>query len=455
MSPQAVPLNDAAVASLGLCDNDCGRPAVSGFGRGLYKHCSRACERANVTTFDRETVRQLRQESEAAMATAARDSAKDVAALEAAEAERAGKVRVKVPIAPKVAPAPVAAPIQAADVVVAESKHEPVREPVAAKEPKPRKERTLPPQCLPRPFVLRPDADDHPELCRRDECPREPAFRGLCGPCHTVALGREILEAFALPVKPHSERKRGFPEDLRIIPESKRKDGICKIEGCGAPIASRGLCDRDRRHAKEGGYLEKIADSPISHRSRSNIYGDPVPTQLLALVKESPGLLASEYAASIGCPVDTVRASALKLRREKLLDEPTEKATAKSRYYLFGTNAPKQPNVCDVGMIVEGKTGLFRVLETNGNRIYCQPLPDVGAPPRWIERVRLRAPRPLPKIGDVVKGEGVRLYEVVSTESGRVQCKLLDGKGMPAKYAKKLVSLAAVKVKIVRSASKE
>jgi hypothetical protein len=465
MSPQTIPLNDAAVAMLGMCDNDCGRPAVSGFGRGLYKHCSRACERANVVTFDRETVLQLRQESDAAMTVAAKKSNPDeVAAIEAAEAAARDRVRTKIgkksTLAPvvtptqKPAPAPIAAPIQVADVVAVVPEPEPVREPVVAKEPKPRKGRTLPPQCLPRPFVLRPDADDHPELCRRDECTREPAFRGLCGPCHTVALGREILESFALPVKPHSERKRGLPEDLRITPESRRKDGICKIEGCGAPVASRGLCDRDRRHAKEGGYLEKIADSPISHRSRSNIYGDPVPTQLLALVKESPGLLANEYAASIGCPVDTVRASALKLRREKLLDEPTEKATAKSRYYLFGTNAPKQPNVCDVGMIVEGRTGLFRVLEINGNRIHCQPLPDVGDPPKWIERSKLRAPRPLPKIGDVVKGEGERLYEVVSTESGRVQCKLLDEKGMPAKYAKKLVSLASVKVKIVRSATK-
>ena len=203
MSPQVVPLNDAATASLGLCDNDCGRPAVSGFGRGLYKHCSRACERANVTTFDRETVRQLRQESEAAMATAARDSAKDVAAREAAEAEHAGRGRVKVARVPvvtptqKPVPAPVAAPIQVAAVVAVEPKPKPpneARRAIYAARPQNQGAR----------FALWPDADKHPNRCRREGCTKKPWSRGLCQACNQGARARKILDEVGLPPKPYA-----------------------------------------------------------------------------------------------------------------------------------------------------------------------------------------------------------------------------------------------------------
>lgn len=236
MSPQVVPLNDAAVASLGLCDNDCGRPAVSGFGRGLYKHCSRACERANVTTFDRETVRQLRQESEAAMATAARDSAKDVAALEAAEAERVGKARVKVPIAPKVAPEPVAAPVQVADVVAVESKpsaaNKPLKTPWSAR-----------PQNQPRPFVLRPESEQGPGICRRAGCVRKPKARDLCDACHTTACERKILDLVGAPVKPVSERDTTRDQSNSILARveamANEKPGIHADEIASALGVSR------------------------------------------------------------------------------------------------------------------------------------------------------------------------------------------------------------------------
>ena len=256
MTAQAVPLNDAATASLGLCDNDCGRPAVSGFGRGLYKHCSRACERANVTTFDRETVRQLRQESEAAMAVAARDSAKDVAALEAAEAERAGKVRVKVPIAPKVAPAPVAAPIQAADVVVAESKHEPAGEPV-------KRPYVLRPQSQPRPFVVRPESEQRPGVCRRAGCTRKPRARDLCTSCHTTACQRGIVDLVGAPVKPSSERdlSRDQSDSIRARIEvmASEKPGIHADDIASALGVSRRQVVRAILHLRNSQRLAKSA----------------------------------------------------------------------------------------------------------------------------------------------------------------------------------------------------
>jgi len=259
MSPQTIPLNDAAVAMLGMCDNDCGRPAVSGFGRGLYKHCSRACERANVVTFDRETVLQLRQESDAAMTVAAKKSNPDeVAAIEAAEAAARDRVRTKIgkksTLAPvvtptqKPAPAPIAAPIQVADVVAVVPEPKPVREPVVA----PIRYPGLPPQCQPRPFVLRPAEEMRPGLCRRAECKRPPVHRDLCDPCYTVACGRKILEEVAGPCRPNiGSRSRDPANSLLSMLERAviEKPGVHiteLVEPLGRPpvVIWKAVCNR-------------------------------------------------------------------------------------------------------------------------------------------------------------------------------------------------------------------
>lgn len=199
MSPQTIPLNDAAVAMLGMCDNDCGRPAVSGFGRGLYKHCSRACERANVVTFDRETVLQLRQESDAALTKAAKESAKDVAALEAIEEEHGGKGRVKIARIPVV-------------------------------------ETVAPPRKLPEysggrrgqgaEFVLKRFPDD-PKVCRREGCDRKVYSRDLCQTCNRTARRRGILETLGLPAAaPSRDGSRTNEIQDKIEELARKKPGI-------------------------------------------------------------------------------------------------------------------------------------------------------------------------------------------------------------------------------------
>ena len=303
MTAQAFPLNDAAVASLGLCDNDCGRPAVSGFGRGLYKHCSRACERANVTTFDRETVRQLRQESEAAMAEAARDSAKDVAVLEAAEAERAGKVRVKVPIAPKVAPAPVAAPIQAADVVAVESKPEPAGEPPKPKEPKPRKARPLVP------FEIDPSTPQG--KCRRIGCkyPDDKVVRGFCDSDEKVARRRGIYEELALPKRIRTPRAKKVPRkpgDKQIV-EFVAKNPGCTYAECAAAVSLQEDYVISKSSVLRGkNLLAPIAPKASASSGRMFPFGYDVPTEpvsfqskILKYIEAHPGCTSRDIDAAI------------------------------------------------------------------------------------------------------------------------------------------------------------
>jgi hypothetical protein len=51
------------------------------------------------------------------------------------------------------------------------------------------------------PFVLRPDADAHPELCRRLGCDRPPVWRGVCGPDHSHLSRQGTVEQYCAPSK--------------------------------------------------------------------------------------------------------------------------------------------------------------------------------------------------------------------------------------------------------------
>ena len=184
----------------------------------------------------------LKAGSVAAMATAARDSAKDVAALEAAEAEHAGRGRVKVARVPvvkhteKPAPAPVAAPIQVAAVVAAEPKpsaaNKPLKTPWSAR-----------PQNQPRPFVLRPESEQGPGICRRAGCVRKPKARDLCDACHATACERKILDLVGAPVKPVSERDTTRDQSNSILARveamANEKPGIHADEIASALGVSR------------------------------------------------------------------------------------------------------------------------------------------------------------------------------------------------------------------------
>ena len=143
----------------------------------------------------------LKAGSEAAMAKAARNSnPAEVAAFEEAEKQHSGRGRVKVarvPTAPKVAPAPVAAPIQVAAVVAVEPKPKPpneARRAIYAARPQNQGAR----------FALWPDADKHPNRCRREGCTKKPWSRGLCQACNQGARARKILDEVGLPPKPYA-----------------------------------------------------------------------------------------------------------------------------------------------------------------------------------------------------------------------------------------------------------
>ena len=385
-------LNDGKQVDLPpeMCDNDCGRVADPGCRDGVGRLC-RQCHRGNRLGFDRQTRMKLATDAEQSIAKAtAQSSQTEIAAITEAEIAHNGnatarKPRIKRALPPELFPSPdvaaippLDAPISAtvptpAPVVVAapEAQKPPTDHPLKiatiAHVPLPR---VLPPQNQPQPFHLRPDADTHPDLCRRDGCDRPLKSRGLCGSCHTIARTRDILEDVALPFRPHAERDHNAlvelnrERSLRVkveklatehpgitLDEAAKQIGttrrstaravsalrtagiLCRpavpsnhpdfwrlyartshevecCRSCNRPAYCRGLCRRHYMVATRAGTLEKTGDPPKRVDSV---------TMVFAMVKAEPGIRNGVISNKTGLSPSQVRCAIFSLRERGMI----------------------------------------------------------------------------------------------------------------------------------------
>ena len=209
------------------CD-ECGAPSTKKVG-GIPL-CGKHASALLTDPIFRAARGELAAESAKAMEVAAQQSnPEEVAALEAAEAEARLRVRAKVGkksttaavVTPPQKPAPVvnAAPIQVAAVPVVGPAPVPVAKGWRAR-----------PQNQPSPFLLRPESEFGPGVCRRLGCTRKPKARNLCDACHTTACERKILHLVGAPIKPVSERDTTRDQSNSILARveaiAKEKPGI-------------------------------------------------------------------------------------------------------------------------------------------------------------------------------------------------------------------------------------